>query len=130
MDGIGRVMPVEADNGGDVAPARGRGRDSLLLSAKLQLAGEPTVHEVRVRNLSEGGLMAELNALVAQGTAVQLELRGLGSIAGTVAWCTRGRIGIALNEPIDPQRARKPVGTGARTPGYVKPVLVARGPRR
>lgn len=128
MDGIGRVEPVEAGEGAD--GARSRKRDSLFLSARLQLAGEATVHEVRVRNLSPGGLMAELNGPVAPGAAVTLEMRGLGTLTGTVAWCTRGRIGIALDEPIDPRRARKPVGAGARTPSYVKPVLVARGPRR
>ena len=129
MDGIGRVES-DVGAGDDVGQGRGRGRDSLFLSARLQLAGEPTIHKVRVRNLSQGGLMAELNGPVAQGTAVQLEMRGLGEMTGTIAWRAHGRMGIALDQPIDPQRARKPVGTGAQTPGYVKPVLVARGPRR
>lgn len=132
MDGVGRIEIENAvENGEDVsANARSRQRDSLFLSANLQLAGETDSHEVRVRNLSTGGLMAELGRIVAPGTGVTLVMRNLGELSGTVAWCTRGRIGIALDQPIDPQRARKPVGLGAQTPEFAKPILVARTPRR
>ena len=53
---------------------------------------------------------------VEPGTTVTLEMRGLGEMTGTVAWWTQGRLGIALDRPIDPSRARKPVGTGTTTP--------------
>jgi hypothetical protein len=125
MDGVGRVM-VDADATPAEAPAtkRTRKRDSLFLSASLRLDGDDEHHEVRVRNLSAGGLMAELDRTVEPGTAVALEMRGLGKLSGTVAWCTRGRLGIALDHPIDPARARKPVGTGATTPAFAKPLVV------
>lgn len=88
-------------------------RDSLFLTAQLTFAGELTVREVRVRNLSEGGLMVDCARVKDPGTAVTLTMRGIGKVGGKVAWCTEGRIGIALDAPIDPKLARKPVGGGA-----------------
>lgn len=90
---------------------RSRSRDSLFLMAKLQFAGETAVREVRVRNLSEGGLMVDCPRVKEPGTGVKLDLRGIGAVAGRVAWCTEGRIGIALDSPIDPKKARKPLGS-------------------
>ena len=130
MDGGGRVTPDtgvgEADG---VANARVRKRDSLFMTAALQLPDAPGAQEVRVRNLSSGGLMVELDRVVAPGTVVTLQMRGLGELTGSVAWCTRGRVGIALDQPIDPKLARKPVGNGTTTPIYAKP-LIARVPRK
>ena len=102
---------------------RGRARDSLFLMGRLTLATDKKVREVRIRNLSEGGLMIEADRPVAIGTAVTLDMRGVGDVTGQVAWCAEGRIGIAFDRPINPQLARKPVGGGGTTPVYAKPVL-------
>jgi len=88
---------------------RSRARDSLFLMAQLRFDGEDQVRDVRVRNLSEGGLMVDCDRVKDPGTQVELDLRGIGAVAGKVAWCTEGRIGIALERPIDPKKARKPV---------------------
>lgn len=106
--------PVAASVFLDSAPTGSgdRGRDSLFLLARLKIAGSDAEHSVRVRNLSAGGLMAELPDPVEPDAAVQIELRGLGWQAGRVAWQTEGRAGIAFDRPIDPQRARKPIGAG------------------
>ncbi len=93
---------------------RSRARDSLFLMAQLRFDGETAVRDVRVRNLSEGGLMVDCDRVKEPGTAVVLDLRGIGEIDGKVAWCTEGRIGIALDRPIDPKRARKPVAKAQR----------------
>ncbi len=85
-----------------------RGRDSLLLLATLTAGGKQM--QVRVRNLSAGGLMAELPDPVSNDAAVEIDLRGVGRVTGRIAWQTEGRAGIAFDRPIDPQRARKPVG--------------------
>ncbi|MDB5695330.1 MAG: pilZ domain protein [Sphingomonas bacterium] len=130
MDGVVQVGTVGADEiVGTVDNARTRKRDSMFLSAQLRIGGEGPTHEVRVRNLSAGGLMAELDCTVEPGTPVALAMRGLGDMTGSVAWCTHGRLGIALDRPIDPARARKPVGLGPSTPEFAKP-LVGRTPRR
>lgn len=116
------VPPSASVTGTDGGRLR-RKRDSLFLSARLSLSGVPGEYEVRVRNLSEGGLMAELDRTVAPGTAARLEMRGLGELTGSVAWCAHGRMGIALDHPIDPSRARKPV-SGRGAAGYAPSLIV------
>lgn len=101
-------------------------RDSLFLTADFRVAGSTSATQVRVRNLSAGGLMAEMPVGFDAGTKVEFDVRGVGWIAGQVAWSTAGRIGVAFDRPIDPMLARKPVGNGGHTPTYVKPIL----PRR
>ncbi len=111
-----------AEELGISASQRTKSRDSLFLVAKLVFVGSTDTREreVRVRNLSEGGMMAELDKIVDTGTPVSLDLRGIGEVPGKVAWCTAGRIGIAFDHQIDPQKARKPVGTGTTTPSFAK----------
>jgi hypothetical protein len=125
MDGVNRIELDPSVEAEPVQGARTRKRDSMFLSARLRFGDDKTVHDVRVRNLSEGGLMAELNRAIDPGMPVALEMRGLGEMTGSVAWCTRGRIGIALDHPIDPARARKPVGSGSTTPDFAKPLFVS-----
>lgn len=96
------------------AGKRVRRRDSLFLSARLSVNGGASV-EVRVRNLSEGGLMAEGAPPAPIGAPVLVEIRNLGAVPGKVAWYTEKRAGIAFDVPVDPQRARKPVGVRTGT---------------
>jgi hypothetical protein len=119
MDSLSR--PLVPTDDVSAASQRARGRDSLFLTARLTLPGLREPREVRVRNLSEGGLMVEWERPLADGTAVTLILRGIGEVTGKVAWCAEGRIGVAFDEPIDPMLARKPVGRGPGTPEYAKP---------
>ena len=93
---------------------RQRARDSLFLMAQLRIADEAKLREVRVRNLSEGGLMIEVGKALDVDTRVMLDLRGIGEVTGKVAWYTTGRAGIALDTPIDPKKARKPVVGGSQ----------------
>lgn len=120
---------LSADAAGSTSAQRVRARDSLFLTAKLTFTGSDDVRDVRVRNLSEGGMMAEVERVLDTGTPVSLELRGIGEVPGKVAWCTEGRIGIAFDHAIDPRKARKPVGQGSRTPSYAKPIGTGRLPR-
>lgn len=119
MDSFNRDPLTAADAAG-ADGQRKRKRDSLLLQATLTLAGETATREVRIRNLSEGGLMAELARVVETGTPVAIEMRGIGNLNGKVAWCAEGRMGIVFDRKIDPQLARKPVGKGGQTPVYAK----------
>lgn len=104
----------------DLASQRNGSRDSLLLSAQLRMASGSEV-TVRVRNLSSGGLMAEYAQPVAQGTPVEVEVRGVGWINGHIAWTAEGRVGIAFEREINPMAARKPVAP-TRTNPAAKPV--------
>ncbi len=121
--------PMSANLSDDPARQRSTARDSLLLSAQLRIAGEPEA-TVRVRNLSAGGLMAEYAQPVDIGSAVEVDVRGVGWVGGRVAWAAEGRIGIAFDREIDPMAARKPVGNGTHTPRYAKATEVAPRPAR
>ena len=112
---IGRGMSIDTRSPGGNENRRQRERDSLLLVAQVRIGNEATAREARVRNLSETGLMAELAKVVDVGTPVTGTLRGIGEVAGTVAWCTEGRMGISLDSPIDPLLVRK-------SPGGAKPL--------
>jgi hypothetical protein len=85
------------------------GRDSLFLLANLRFEERGELYRVKVRNLSSGGMMAEGELKVASGIPVQIELRNIGWIEGSVAWKQDGRFGIAFAEEIDPKLARAPV---------------------
>jgi hypothetical protein len=104
----------------DAASQRTGSRDSLLLSAQLRTDDGVDVN-VRVRNLSPGGLMAEYAPPIAPGTPVKVDVRGVGWVKGSIAWTAEGRIGIAFDGEIDPMAARKPV-TGGRATTIAKPV--------
>ena len=87
------------------------GRDSLFLLAQVRVEGRTQAGRVKVRNLSAGGMMAEgeVQDEVVRGARVEVELRNLGWIAGSVAWVQGNRFGIAFVDEIDPRLARAPV---------------------
>ena len=94
-------------------------RDSLFLLAQVRVVGQDGDARVKVRNLSAGGMMAEGDVKVARGSLVQVELRNIGWVDGSVAWKQGDRFGIAFVEEIDPMLARAPAGTQA--PDYSAP---------
>jgi hypothetical protein len=106
--------PIDPEGRNQAAAQRSDPRDSLFLTAKFRLQGETAVEQVRVRNLSAGGLMIELADDIDPDTPVEIEVRGLGRISGKIAWRAVGRAGIAFDKPVDPKKARKPVGKAAR----------------
>lgn len=107
----------------DGAHNRQVARDSLFLMADIRVLGDKDARPVRVRNLSQGGLMAEFPDGLAQGQRVEFDVRGIGWVSGQIAWSAAGRIGVAFDRQIDPMLARKPVGQGAHTPTFVKPIF-------
>lgn len=109
--------------GEDGMNTRQDSRDSLFLMADFRVRGSSDIAQVRVRNLSHGGLMADCPQDLDQGVAVEFRVRGIGWVAGQVAWAAAGRIGVAFDRPIDPLLARQPVGRGAHTPVFAKPML-------
>jgi hypothetical protein len=96
-------------------------RDSLFLKAVLRFPSAKDEHEVRIRNLSAGGLMAEILTDAPRGERVEINLRSIGWVSGCIAWVTEGRVGIAFDHPINPKDARKLANAGERElPLYLK----------
>ncbi len=110
-------------------PKRELDRDSLFLKAALRFVDGDDCGEVRIRNLSAGGLMAEAPVIAKRGDAVELELRNIGRVTGYVAWVAQGRLGVAFDHAIDPKLARKPVGQSKlELPRYLKQQNAKRKP--
>lgn len=81
-------------------------RDSLFLRAMLQVQGIASPISVRVRNLSNGGMMIDGHALLVPGQSVETELCGIGPVTGMIAWVEAGRAGVAFDDMVDPKMAR------------------------
>lgn len=86
-------------------------RDSLFLLANVQIEKGSEQFRVRVRNLSDGGMMGEGLIDVQRGNRVFVDLRNIGVISGSVAWVQDQRFGIAFDEEIPSQLALKPSGS-------------------
>ena len=84
-------------------------RDSLFLLANIRVEQESDTHRVKVRNLSDGGMMGEGPLRVQRGNRLEIELRNIEKVHGTVAWVQDDRFGVAFDEEIDSQKARRPV---------------------
>ena len=84
-------------------------RDSLLLVADVVSEGSASAARYTVRNLSPGGLMAQGEDPLSEGTRVSVTLRNIGAVPGKVAWAEKGRYGISFDSEIDPQAVRAPV---------------------
>ena len=85
---------------------RHQNRDSLFVMADMRLEDTGPVHRIKIRNLSTGGLMAEGEIKAAPGTSLEIDIRNIGWVAGSVAWVAGPRFGVAFAEDIDPMLAR------------------------
>lgn len=82
-------------------------RNSLFLLANIRIEQEEEAHRVKVRNLSDGGMMGEGSLRVKRGNRLQIELRNVPKVMGTVAWVHDNRFGVAFDEEIDSLTARQ-----------------------
>jgi hypothetical protein len=120
MEAIQKMTGVET---------RSVARDSLFLLADIRVEQNAEAYRVRVRNLSDGGMMGEGHLRVQRGHRVSVELRNIGAVGGTVAWVQDNRFGVAFDEEIDSQKARRPLqGTDDDNNLVVKPSWVHRAP--
>lgn len=108
---------------------RSEARDSLFLLADIRIEQQNETHRVRVRNLSDGGMMAEGHLRVKRGHRLDIGLRNIGQVQGSVAWVQDNRFGIAFDEEVDSQKARRPLQAGEDSPsGIVGPSWSHRAP--
>lgn len=76
-------------------------RHNVMLQARLRRGGADEA-PARVRNISRGGMMAECRCRIAQGERIEIVMRGLGELTGSVAWATKERVGVMFDAPVDP----------------------------
>lgn len=77
-------------------------RQDRFLTAEVSVPGHDGVHQIRVRNLSAGGMMGEGDVAVDRGSQLNIEMPNLGAVTGTVAWTQGARFGVAFAHDIDP----------------------------
>lgn len=96
-------------------------RDSLFLMANMRVDGLDGEYRIKVRNLSAGGMMGEGPVRVVRGAIVEIDIRNVGWVEGSVAWVQENRFGVAFREDIDPKLARAPVTVAEDlTPRFVR----------
>ncbi|AVA13240.1 MULTISPECIES: PilZ domain-containing protein [unclassified Sphingopyxis] len=111
------------------ALSRSADRDSLFMQARLQFAGASDTVLVRVRNLSAGGMLAEVQGRIRgleQGGAVEVDLRNIGPVPGRIVWIGDGKFGVAFDRPVDPQAVRRQVVRKMEVPPHIS--ALNRGP--
>ena len=107
----------------DEAEQRQLTRDSLFVMADLRLDGSDEEHRIKVRNLSSGGMMGEGPVRVKRGASLEVHIRNIGWVEGSIAWVQDDRFGIAFNDEIDPKVARAPATPSEDTLRFNKPAL-------
>jgi hypothetical protein len=103
----------------DTEAQRGQNRDSLFVKAVLRFPASGDEREVRVRNISAGGLMAEAPLRTPRGDPIEVHLKNIGWVSGKVAWVAESRFGIAFDYPIDPKMLSVREATGYEIPRYL-----------
>lgn len=90
-------------------PARGRENRRFARmggegrSLELLIDGSPA--SFALRNISAGGMMGGTPAALAIGTQVSVRLEGGELVAATVKWTDEGLVGLAFNDPVQPDGA-------------------------
>lgn len=103
---------------------RGLKRDSLFFLAEILPEGAAAPEKVKVRNLSNGGMMIDSNLLFGRGDRVTVKLRNVGQVAGRVAWTQGSRIGISFEQSVDAKAARQAMQPGeSEAPRHARPAV-------
>lgn len=102
---------------------RDKSRESIFLGAVISLGNQRQSLNVRVRNISSGGMMIDLAGPHPKGLAITAEMKGIGEVRGRIAWSTENRAGIAFDRVVDPKLARHSLTQSPTAPSYARPVL-------
>lgn len=107
-------------DGANWAERRTSQRHSVLLNATVRT--DRVERQVRVCNVSTGGLMAKTDAPLETGAGILVLLRNCEPIWGSIAWFRRGTFGVAFDDPIDVDQVKLPVGW-TQYAGLASPII-------
>jgi hypothetical protein len=103
----GRMTKLQAEVLGSSAPAERRSEErakfSIYRSAVLRWDGFEGL--CLIRNISSGGLMGKVHAVLTPGQTIEVEMRSGASVSGRVVWSHDTQVGIEFDERIDVQQA-------------------------
>lgn len=97
------LLHLELDEG--VGPVIRERRYAVFLRGVIGRAGSRNRMPLTVRNISSHGLKGECAYPPVADEMVEIELPGIGAIAGTVRWGDGQAIGVIFDGPIDPTLA-------------------------
>src|SRR5690606_26072782 len=105
-----------------------RGRQSMLISARLRLHDEDAFHAVLLKDVSVKGAKVKGWDGLPLGAGVQIDLPKIGVVAATVIWTRSGFAGLRFEVPIEPEELRTTISGEykrgpARPDGTVKRLL-------
>jgi hypothetical protein len=105
-----------------------RGRQSMLISARLRLQDQDEVRAVLLKDVSANGAKVKGEAGLSLDSGVHLDLPNIGVVAARVIWVQSGLAGLRFELPIEPKALRTTVsGHYKRAPsssqGSVKRIL-------
>lgn len=118
-------MDIEINNFDDetVLQPRDKSRESIFLGAVIHVGDEKQSRNVRVRNISSGGMMIDLPGPQPRGLLVVAEMKGIGEVRGQIVWSTDNRAGIAFDHIVDPKLTRHTPLDAPAVPVYAKSLL-------
>jgi hypothetical protein len=106
-----------------VLQPRDKSRESIFLGAVVHIGDEKQSRNVRVRNISSGGMMIDLPGPQPRGLLVVAEMKGIGEVRGQIVWSTENRAGIAFEKVVDPKLARHTPPPAPAAPTYSRPAM-------
>jgi diguanylate cyclase (GGDEF)-like protein len=74
-------------------------RQRLMRRAIASIDGAP--REIRLRNISEMGALAECDRPIAPQTPLTIDIVGAGPVTGVVRWAQAGKFGVLFDAPFD-----------------------------
>jgi len=92
------ALPIPSASDRAMQPRDARTLTLLLVG---RITGERSDGLCRIRNISTGGLMAEVCAAFAVDEAVRIEFRNGQIVTGSVRWTKAGALGIQFDRPVD-----------------------------
>jgi PilZ domain len=115
-------MAVTQNENEKLLETRDKSRESIFLGAVISLGNQRKSLNVRVRNISSGGMMIDLAGPQPKGLAVTAEMKGIGEVRGRIAWSTENRAGIVFDRTVDAKLARHIVAAAPPAPIYARPI--------
>ncbi|MDQ3079465.1 MAG: EAL domain-containing protein [Pseudomonadota bacterium] len=92
---LANSVTVEADGYSRVREPRHR----IMRRAVASIDGQPT--EIRLRNMSAMGALVECEKPLAPGTALTIDIVGVGPVTGIVRWAQANKFGLLFTEEFD-----------------------------
>ena len=107
----------------DSTPARRFPRDSVFIAGSITIDGQSESKPLRVRNLSNDGMMADCPRGPEKGQRVVVVIKRLEPVRGEVAWSDGTHIGVHFDAIIDTRAVRNVAKPREMLPEYLRPAI-------